>query len=127
MLRTCGVDTSDGVDMTFRTETGVQTIHFDFAPLERSGGYPKPDYIMDARNNTAVFTLTSCVYDEEYCSTVAVFSRRVDSFGIENVIVDLRGNTGGNSLVANEFLRYLDVDQYRAWDCAVRYGWYLKW
>ena len=29
--------------------------------------------------------------------------------------------------MANEFLRYLDVDQYRAWDCAVRYGWYLKW
>lgn len=52
---------------------------------------------MDARNNTAVFTLTSCVYDEEYCSTVAAFFRRVDSFGIENVIVDLRGNTGGNS------------------------------
>ena len=127
VLRTCGVDTSNGVDMTFRTETGVQTIHFDFAPLEGSGGYPKPDYIMDARNNTAVFTLTSCVYDEEYCSTVAAFFRRVDSFGIENVIVDLRGNTGGNSLVANEFLRYLDVDQYRAWDCAVRYGWYLKW
>ena len=106
--------------MTFQTETGVQTIHFDFAPLESSGGYPKRDYIMDARNNLAVFTLTSCVYDEEYCSTVAAFFQRVDSLGIENVIVDLRGNTGGNSLVANEFLRYLDVDQYRAVPGAVQ-------
>ena len=41
------------------------------------------------------------------------------------MVVDLRGNGGGNSYVANLFLEYLDVAQYRTWDSDVRLGWYL--
>lgn len=33
---------------------------------------------------------------------------------------------GGNSLVANEFIKYLDVAEYRGFDSAVRYGRYLN-
>ena len=32
--------------------------------------------------------------------------------GIKNVAVDLRDNGGGDSSVANEFIRYLNVDEY---------------
>lgn len=28
-------------------------------------------------------------------------------------------------MVADEFLRYIDVDTYRSWNCDVRCGWYL--
>lgn len=44
---------------------------------------------------------------------------------IQNVVVDLRNNGGGNSTVANEFIRYLPVDTYKGWDSYVRYGDYL--
>ncbi len=40
--------------------------------------------------------------------------------------MDLRGNGGGNSRVANKFLQYIDVETYRSWDSAIRYGWLLK-
>jgi C-terminal processing protease CtpA/Prc len=41
---------------------------------------------------------------------------------IQNVVVDLRGNGGGNSLVADEFIRYLDIDTYKETACNWRLG-----
>lgn len=41
---------------------------------------------------------------------------------INNVCVDLRNNGGGNSLVANEFIRYLDIDTYKSWGQDWRLG-----
>jgi len=34
------------------------------------------------------------------------------NFDYQNIIIDLRGNTGGNSMVVVEFLRYIDVRTY---------------
>lgn len=131
-LRLCGVDTSDGVVMTFNAEGTEAEYHFDFVPLNEVNGYQPGDgenkwvfYEIDKENSVGIFTLTSCVCNEEYYNVLDSFFEEVFAEGIENVVVDLRGNGGGNSLVANEFIKYLNVDEYQSWDSAVRFGWYL--
>ena len=54
---------------------------------------------------------------EEYEKTLASFFEEVEKENIQNVVVDLRGNGGGNSWVANEFITYLDVDKYQGCHC----------
>lgn len=113
--------------MTFRTEQGEKTIHFDFLPTKANNGSAQREtFKIDERNSVGIFTIPSCWYNERYCSLLNSFFERVFASGIENVVVDLRGNTGGNSMVANEFITYLDVDEYRSWDVAIRYGNHLE-
>lgn len=131
-LRLCGVDTSNGVVMTFNVDGKEVEYRFDFVSLEEVNGYQNSDgeskwvyYEIDKEHQVGIFTLTACVCNEEYDSTLDRFFKEVAEKDIETVIVDLRGNSGGNSGVANEFLTYLDVDHYQSWDSANRYGWYL--
>ena len=105
---------------------------FGFVALEEANGYEPGEadnkwvyYEIDKENNVGIFTLTSCVCNDEYLEVLDDFFAEVFAGGIENVVVDLRGNGGGNSWVANEFMRYLDVEEYQSWDSAVRLGWYL--
>ena len=131
-LRLCGVDTSDGVVMTFDDEGKELEQRFEFVPIEKVKGYhPNEEeskwvfYEIDKENDVGIFTLTSCVCNEEYYNALDDFFEEVFAEEIDNIVVDLRGNGGGNSWVANEFMRYLDVDEYQGWDSANRYGWYL--
>lgn len=131
-LRLCGVDTSDGVVMTFDNDGEQVEYTYEFVPVDEIKGfeYNGEDsewvfYQIDKENNVGIFTLTACVDDEEYRGKLDEFFGEVFADDIQNVVVDLRGNGGGNSWVANEFIKYLDVDQYDSWDSAVRLGWYL--
>ena len=73
-------------------------------------------YEINAEDSIGIFTLDSCIFNDVYKSTLKSFFDEVKEKKIRNLIVDLRNNGGGNSLVANEFLRYLAVDQYK--ECA---------
>lgn len=123
-----GVDTSDGVTFTFDTGEGLVDYHYTFVPVEQIKGLNQPQseewvyYTIDTDKDVAVFTLLECVYNDEYRSVVADFFEKVHQNGISNIVVDLRGNGGGNSLVADEFISYLDVDTYKGWDSEVRFG-----
>lgn len=131
-LRLCGVDTTDGITMSFE-EDGVMTeYHYDFVPIEEVKGFeyseeeePWVSYEIDKENSVGIFTLTTCVNDEEYRKVLDDFFAEVFAGNIENVVVDLRYNGGGNSAVANEFITYLNVEEYDSWDCGMRFGWYL--
>ncbi len=131
-LRLCGVDTSDGVVMSFDHEGKEVEQRFSFVPIEAVNGYQPSEgeskwvfYEIDKENSVGIFTLTSCVCNEEYLDVLDDFFTEVFAEEIENIVVDLRGNGGGNSWVANEFMKYLEVDEYQSWDSAVRFGWYL--
>lgn len=76
-------------------------------------------------NDLAVFTLDSCEYNSEYKECVKNMFREIKEKGINNVCVDLRNNGGGNSLVANEFIRYLNTDTYKIWGQDWRLGPFL--
>ena len=70
-------------------------------------------YEISEPRSLAVLTLKECRYDSEYKKCVKDMFTEVKRLGIENVAVDVRDNCGGNSLVANEFIRYLNVDTLR--------------
>ncbi|MCM1058119.1 MAG: S41 family peptidase [Firmicutes bacterium] len=131
-LQLCGVDTSEGIIMEFYEDGTNSKRHFDFVTLDKVKGR-EPDsetvswvsYQIDAENSLGIFTLTSCVCDDEYYQVLDSFFKEIFEKNIKNIAIDLRGNSGGNSWVANEFIRYLDVTEYRGFDSAVRYGGYL--
>lgn len=131
-LQLCGIDTSDGVVMSFNVDGTDSELHFDFVTLDKVKGWQPSDmtgkwvtYQIDMENSLGIFTLTSCTCNDEYYSVLDDFFGKVFTEGIENIAVDLRGNGGGNSWVANEFIKYLDVAEFRGFDSAVRYGRYL--
>ena len=80
-------------------------------------------------SSLAVLHLDSCSYNAHYREVVEEMFEEVHSRGLKNVAVDLRNNSGGSSLVANEFIKYLNVDSYMDWASDVRTGplmWNLK-
>ena len=128
-LALAGVDTSDGVTFTFDTGNDDLDAYCRFVPPDEPAEAASSSddskwvyYSIDDYNKIGVFTLASCIYDDEYRATVKEFFNSVSEAGVEDVIVDLRNNRGGNSLVANEFIKYLDIDGYYTWACHVRIG-----
>lgn len=88
-------------------------------------GYEFVGYEIMEPENLAVLTLYSCDYNEIYRECLAQMFREVKDKGIGNVCVDLRANGGGNSMVADEFIHYLDVDSYKSWGQDWRMGPFL--
>ena len=84
--------------------------------------YEFASYEIDTDNNLAFFTLDSCEYNLKYINMVREFFEEVKEKKITNVCFDLRNNGGGNSLVANEVIKYLDVDTYNEITCTARFG-----
>ena len=74
----------------------------------------------------AILYLSQCIYDDYYKAILKSFFADVKAENIQNIAVDLRGNGGGNSYVANEFIKHLDVDSYNSWDTDIRFGPILK-
>jgi Periplasmic protease len=70
-------------------------------------------YRIDKPDNVGIFTLNSCNDNDEYRKTLHNFFAAVKKSGVTNVAVDLRENGGGNSLVLNDFIRYLNVGRYQ--------------
>ena len=68
-------------------------------------------YNMNADNNLAILTLNHCNYNKHYKETIKNFFTEVKKNSISNIAIDLRNNGGGSSLVANEFIKYLNVNE----------------
>ncbi|MCR4793283.1 MAG: hypothetical protein K5871_11070 [Lachnospiraceae bacterium] len=134
-LRWCGVDTADGITLTFDAGDGVlRECSYGFVPIDEVAGYGGNSsdeenkwvyYDIDRENGIGIFTLTSCEFNSEYKETVKEFFEAVNEAGIEHVILDLRWNGGGSSMVGDEFLKYCDIDGYYGWPVHVRYGPFL--
>ncbi len=129
-LRYCGVDTSDGVVMKYSDGSEYSYSFVTADKITGRNNSSSPDrgwvyYDIDKERNLGIFTLGNCTNNEEYQKTVKSFFEEVSSQGITNIAVDLRGNGGGDSSVANEFLRYIDIDKYNSWDNSIRFGPFL--
>lgn len=125
-LEFIGVNTSSDITIIFQTPSGEQEYFFTFEiPQEENTSEEAPfvSYDIDKNNRLGILTLLSCNYNDFYKETVKQFFTEVKNNDIRFVAVDLRNNGGGNSMVANEFLRYLNVDEYYvAGGVDVRYG-----
>ena len=82
-------------------------------------------YTIDEEKSLALLTLRECRWNQEYTDCLRQMFAEVKAQGIRRVAVDLRGNGGGNSLVANEFLRYLPVKSYKEVTDCWRLGWLM--
>lgn len=71
-------------------------------------------------DKTAVLILNECKFNDSYKKGLDDFFRRVADNNIHHIILDLSDNMGGNSMVTQEFLKYLNVDTYRFYDVLVR-------
>lgn len=79
-------------------------------------------YSIDKENSLGIFTLNQCNFNDEYKTTLKNFFQEVASNNIKHVAVDVRNNTGGNSMVVNEFIKYLDVSKYTSYGGDKRYS-----
>ncbi len=109
------VDVSIPLVIAFETPDGKisETYTFEsYEPEQDAQATPFVTYVIDNENKVGIFTLTECNYNDLYRETLNRFFAEVKDNQIQTVIVDLQNNGGGNSMVANEFIRYLDVDEY---------------
>lgn len=137
-----GFDIDDGVEYTLTSADGrtrIETCYLnDFLPWDEYAEFNDIDnaktsersfvnYEIDTEKDIAILRLDQCKYNDEYVSCVRRMFEEIKDKGIGNVAVDLRYNGGGSSLVANEFIRYLDVDSYKVGSMGWRLGFiYLK-
>ncbi|HBU12463.1 MAG TPA: hypothetical protein DEB31_06970 [Clostridiales bacterium] len=100
----------------------------EVAAAGESGGTAPQSFVyyeIDADKNLAVLTLHNCWFNEEYRDCLQAMFTEVKEAGIDNVAVDLRNNGGGSSLVATEFIKYLDTETYKTGTYEWRFGMFM--
>ncbi len=133
-----GISLEAGVAYTFEIESGefVTLIYHDsdFVTYEEYLEYNHitkneeesfVSYKIDSSHNLAILTLNSCKYNNEYKECLQEMFQEVKANKIPYVVVDLRNNGGGNSLVANEFMKYLNVETYQDMSSRRRLGFFM--
>lgn len=111
-LTLLGADVSDGIDVVFGSNN--ETKHFDMTdePPERKQ-LELCSYKIDKENSLGIFTLNRCEMSQEYTDRLSEFFSAVRDNNIGNIAVDLRSNGGGTTEVINEFLRYINISDYK--------------
>ena len=79
-------------------------------------------YTIDTKNSLGVFRLDKCIYNDVYKKTLENFFKEVAKNNIRNIAIELRKNTGGNSQIINEFMRYVDIDEYLFYTGDIRFS-----
>lgn len=79
-------------------------------------------YEIDPNTQTSIFTLKTCEFNEAYCTVVRNMFEEMKQKQIKHLIIDVRGNGGGNSKVIDEIIHYLPVDRYVYYGVNARYS-----
>ncbi len=121
-LNWLGVESEDSIKITFNNNGVYQSEDYNFQEISS----PKVEqdfvrYSIDKEKKVWVLTLDSCQFNDYYKETVKNFFTEVKEQDIEAIAVDLRKNGGDNSNVADEFVRYLPVDNYMNFGSKVRF------
>jgi hypothetical protein len=122
-----GINIGQEVEILLERQDDGSTINKAFTLQENAIVTPvvtEPfySYSVDRASGVGIFTLRQCIFDKTYKTALKDFFISVRDGGVHSVIVDLRGNPGGNSLVVNEFLRYLPVESYQVGSSSARFG-----
>ncbi len=121
-LTLLGADVSDGIDVVIGENAEAK--HFDMtdeAPARKQ--LELCSYKIDKENSLGIFTLNRCEMSGEYTDKLSEFFGKVKDNDIKNVAVDLRSNGGGTTEVINEFLRYINISDYKLFGGAdIRFG-----
>ena len=69
-------------------------------------------YETDAEKSLAVLTLKHCWISDHYRDVLREMFTEIKEKNIGNLVIDLRGNGGGDTYVVNELFKYLPIDTY---------------
>ena len=97
-------------------------IEYDLESNEDFEKINEVEYSIDYEKSAAVIAINTCIMNEEYKSSLKNFFSALKDNSITNIAVDLRNNSGGNSAVIEEFIKYVDIDNYKAFSSVARYG-----
>lgn len=123
-LLSLGYNPNKGIEVTYRIDSSIvtkkysgkdyNTINFNKHSLssERIGFYSLPD-----SNSIAYLKLENCYYYTllqryNFNTGLKNMFSEIKSRSIDNLILDLRGNPGGNMAIIYEFFKYLPVQKY---------------
>lgn len=113
-LKHLGLLDGDNVNVKFERDGSVIEEKISVLPdtnMKRKNDF-NYKYDIDEENSLGIFTMNTCNVDDEYLNYLKDFFKEVKEKDIKNIAVDLRNNTGGNSMVINKFIKNLDVDKY---------------
>ncbi|MEF2965157.1 S41 family peptidase [Paenibacillus sp. M1] len=80
-------------------------------------------YSFDEELSIGTLRINTCDFNQDYIDIVESFFTEAASRNIRRVAVDLRNNTGGDSRVIDEFLRYMNgLNKYNSYTGLVRYS-----
>lgn len=120
-LAAFGIADPDGsVEIAYRTVTG------DAARVRLQPSGPATPtrawigYELYVTDSTGLFWLQRCDPNDEFFGTLAAFIRAVKENNLHKVVIDLRGNPGGDSSVALAVLRSLGLAVARGFSVDVR-------
>ena len=125
-LTKLGINTEE-ITYTFESNKKEKEYKYtqeDFITQEEYNEYnnitPKPKtsfvrYEIAEEDNLAILYLDECNNNDEYKRVLNELFNKIKEKNIDNIAVDLRNNGGGDSSVATEFLKYIDVDKYDEW------------
>ncbi len=123
VLRLLGVVGGAPVPVTLERSGTTFTVRLAVSKeLPQEEAPPWVRFTLYPRHDLAVFTLDACRPDDHYKGVLRDFFTGVHEAGITRVAIDVRRNTGGNSQVVDEFLRYVDVDGYLGYSGEMRWS-----
>jgi hypothetical protein len=115
VLQLLNLDVNNSVEIVFSTQQGEITKICEFKSYEQSKTESNDKFVSyktDKEKGVGLLTLTQCICNDVYKKTLKEFFTEVKTQQIQNVIVDLRENSGGTTGVIDEFFRYLDCGAY---------------
>lgn len=126
-LNWLGIHTSDSVKIDFDHAGSIQSENYKFMNLASKNQNDTKfiSYTIDKHKSIGILTINSCEFNSEYVETLKKFFTDVKTNNIKSIAVDLRRNGGGNSEVANEFIRYLPIDKYTNFGRKIRMKYWI--
>lgn len=100
------------VPVAVRQNGALHTIDVPFGPISLLSGAESGNSSVASgktENGAFVFTLRSCTFDSTYTQTLNALKKAVAG-GTDKVVVDVRGNGGGNSNVCKGILEALGME-----------------
>ncbi|WP_225230599.1 S41 family peptidase [Cytobacillus stercorigallinarum] len=115
ILQSIGIEKDEMVELKVERNGRIITLELAYKTMETINNHDEPyrwEILSYDTVNVGYFQLIHSINDSSYQQSIASFFESVKEQRIKKVILDLRHNSGGDSTVADEWINYLDVNQY---------------
>ena len=107
ILKSLGVQDENQVEVTIKDKEGYSDVFTKYTRNDGSGSYEISDRKID--DDTFYIKLGACIVDNSSDIVVKDLKNAIKE-GVSNVIIDVRDNAGGNSMVCDNLLEAMDME-----------------